>query len=621
MVIRLTVLLIAAGCLSADDAAPVPSRAASVARTVAKGGWLSAWVLYPPEAVKPDEELPQGELIDALRISAARGESEPFIFAVRANSSMNHVGPVISDLRNEEGQTIPAAAVSVRRMAYIYVDARSGANGPNRPLFESEAGWHADVLTNDSDGFLRAKRNLPFWVTIAVPRAAAAGVYRGELTLNFRTQDWIRKRIPPIRLPIEVEVYPFQLPSPSPLRNVTVFDLNRLPASWLTPEHTRAMCRLAAQVRSAPDPVMPSLKLTYQKDGTLAVDSAGWEAMAKYCLDELNVPCLFVPVWPRWNHREKKQGPLQGIYYMWHFPHVAKQRWPIASPVFIATEQAGLRPEFKKAFGSYMKHMNEIVRRNGWAGRVFVTSLDEPYTYHATGEARKLDTPENNYRVIAEYCDLVHTVAPDLRTFVTADPVPELVGKIDHWSLRTYRDLKLTRERAAEGDVVTFLDNYRSIIDFPLASSRSFGWLSWKLGASGWINSQSMAGFERSWEGSVFNFPIPNTPIWWGCMMLFYPDPIHTQFLPSVRWEMMREGCDDYEYLWLLDRRVKRLGPNSADAKAGIALLARAQDMADTKAFREPPKSTQQTRANEHSNRTLWELRCQIGELLKRTEP
>lgn len=613
--------LIVFTCVTAQAAPAAESRASEVARVVAKGGWLSAWVLYPPEAVGADELLPQQQPIESLHISAARGESEPFMFVVRSKVAMSLVGPAITDLRNERGETIPGSAASIRRMAYIHVDSPSGAGGSNQPLFEAKAGWHADVLTNDRTGFMRAERNLPFWITIAVPRTSTPGVYRGELALSFRTQDWIRKRISPVRMPVEIEVYPFELPSPSPLRNVTVIGVNQLPAAWLTPQHTRAMCDLATEVRSVPDPILPSPKLTYQEDGTLAVDATGWEATAAYCLDTLKAPCLFVPVWPLWSHLNKTHGPLQGIYFMWHFPHVAKQRWPIASPVFIADEQAQIRAEFRKAFGSYLKHMNEIVRRHGWSGRVFVTSMDEPYTYHSTGDARKLDTPEHNYRVVAEYCDLVHAVAPDLRTFATADPVQELVGKIEHWSLRTYRDLALTRDRAAKGDVVTFVDNYRSIIDFPLASSRTFGWLTWKLGASGWVNSQTLAAFERAWEGGVLAYPIPNTPIWWGAMMLFYPDPIHTRFLPSVRWEMLREGCDDYEYLWLLDQRLKQLSPGSTESKAGAALLARARDMADVRAFRESSTPSQQTRANAQSNSALWELRCKIGELLGSMEP
>ena len=307
---------------------------------VAHGGWLSSWVLYPPEAVAADELLPGQAPIKTLRITAARGESEPLMLVVRSKVAMSQVGPAMTELRGEDGQTIHASAVTVRRMAYVYVDSPSGAGGPNRPLFEAKAGWHPDVLTDDRTGFMRAERNLPFWITIAVPRTAAPGTYRGELTLSFRTQDWIRKGIPPVRLAIELEVYPFELPSPSPLRNVTVIGVNQLPAAWLTPEHVRSMCKLAADVRSAPDPILPAPRLTYQKDGTVAVDAQGWEAMAAYCLDTLVAPCLFLPVWPIWFHQAKAHGPLQGIYFMWHFPHVSKQRWPVASPVFIANEHS-----------------------------------------------------------------------------------------------------------------------------------------------------------------------------------------------------------------------------------------------------------------------------------------
>ena len=38
----------------------------------------------------------------------------------------------------------------------------------------------------------------------------------------------------------------------------------------------------------------------------------------------------------------------------------------------------------------------------------------------------------------------------------------------------------------------------------------------------------------------------------WGLGQLFYPEPLGAGLVPSVRWEMLRKGAEDYEYLWLL---------------------------------------------------------------------
>ena len=43
----------------------------------------------------------------------------------------------------------------------------------------------------------------------------------------------------------------------------------------------------------------------------------------------------------------------------------------------------------------------------------------------------------------------------------------------------------------------------------------------------------------------------------WGMGQMFYPDPLTGAPLNSLRWELMREGCDDYEYLWLLREALK----------------------------------------------------------------
>jgi hypothetical protein len=46
---------------------------------------------------------------------------------------------------------------------------------------------------------------------------------------------------------------------------------------------------------------------------------------------------------------------------------------------------------------------------------------------------------------------------------------------------------------------------------------------------------------------------------------LFYPDPAGKGLVPSVRWEMMRKGAEDYEYLWLLEQRLNELSKAKQD--------------------------------------------------------
>ncbi|HPA17325.1 MAG TPA: DUF4091 domain-containing protein [Verrucomicrobiae bacterium] len=616
-VVRAVVALCSTAIAQSSDVGPTIAPPAPARGVVSSGRWLTVWAQYPPETIRAEDKLATEPRLDTLRITAARGEKEPFLLVARGEVAMSGVGPVIGELKGDAGQVIPASRISVRRIAYVAVDTASGKGVQTPGSFVGRIGDCPDILTTDSRGFLRPDRNLAFWVTVDVPPETRPGIYRGELSMDFRTQEWIRKASPTPRLPIEVRVHRFSLPQPSPLRNITHMAVEKLPDGWLTPDGVRGLCELAAEVRSAPDPLIPAPALQVLEGGEIKLDASAWEEMAAHCLDRLHAPALLLPVWPLWSERKKTQGPLQGLYFLWHFPAVAKQRWPAASPVFIADEAGHLRPEFKKAFGAYLRQMNEIVRRHGWTGRVFVTTMDEPYTYHTEGEPRKLDTPANNYRVIGEFCDLVRASAPELRTFVTADPTPELVGKIDHWCLRTFDDMGRIRDRVASGDFVTFIDNYRAIIDYPVVSSRTYGWLAWSTGASGWVNSETLAAIDRAWEGAVFAAPTPQAPIWWGAMTLFYPDPLTHDFLPSVRWEMMREGCEDYEYLWLLKQATTTLVAGSPREKSARELLAAADAIARPPPHSDSEKTEKPSPVNAPSNTAVWELRCRIAEFLE----
>ena len=112
---------------------------------------------------------------------------------------------------------------------------------------------------------------------------------------------------------------------------------------------------------------------------------------------------------------------------------------------------------------------------------------------------------------------------------------------------------------------MTFCDNYRTFIDYPAISARSFGWLAWQTGARGWLTFETLGAYRTAWEAPVMVYPQFSGATVWGMGQMFYPEPLTGAPLNSLRWELMREGCDDYEYLWLL-REALKAKPN-ADAQ------------------------------------------------------
>ncbi len=586
--------------------------AAGHAVLVTEGWRRQVWAVYPVEKVKADEVLPLQPRAARVELTAARGETEPFVLVLRCESPLRQIEVTCGPLRTADQAVLEAAAVTVRRLGYIHIDAPSGT-GMRHPMpYPTGTGDFPDpVLAGPGDA--RPGRNLQFLVTVAVPRDAKPGRYEGALSLRFRREGWMAPdKAGPDTVPLGVTVRSFALPAVLPLLNTAVASPHALPA-WLNRPETRAgLRRMIVAYHHAPDPLPPP-EVRVEPNGALRIDTAEWEAAAAELLETGRAPHLFVPVWSG-----LREAPMQGVYFLWHFPAVTRQRW-FGAP--ICGEQGDLTPEFKRLFGAYLRHMHALLVRRGWLNRMFITTMDEPYTYHLHNEDRPRDTPENNYRVIANYVRFVRATAPGLRTFATADPVPGLTGLIDHWCLRNLKHAAEARQRAeAHGECVTFCDNYRTFIDYPAVSARSLGWLAWKLGACGWLTYETLGSFTRAWEGPAFAYPLFSGGLVWGMGHLFYPDTEGAGGIaPSLRWELMREGCEDYAYLWLLRERLAALPPE----RRATAAAREARRLLDTAAAQvvggagDAETASGSLLPNAHSQLVPHDLRRRIGDLIE----
>ncbi len=601
----------AASPLVGSGALQTASDANEAARLIVEGWRHRVWSLYPVEKVKAAETLSVQIKGEGVSIEAARGEAEPFVLVLRSEVPLRNVTISCTDLMAEGQASIRAEAVGVKRMAYVYVDEPSGTRMKAAMPYATGVGEYPDPLFNGA-GDARPNRNLQFLVTVLVPREARPGSYRGSLKLEYTREAWMPADKPNAEvIPLEVKVRSFALPEVSPLLNTSVFSLKRLP-EWLQKDAVlEGIHQDFAAHYQTPDP-LPSPVVRIGKDGVLTVDSDEWERSAAALFEKRKTAHLFLPVWSM-----SKTGEMQGLYFLWHFPAVTKQRWFGAQ---ICGDNGEIHPDFEARFGAYLKHMHGVLERRGWLDRFFVATMDEPYTYHTSDRAQ--DTPSNNYRVIRNFVQFLRKTAPGLRTFATADPHPDLNGFIDHWCLRNLDHAAEARERAEKfGEVVTFCDNYRTFIDYPAVSARSFGWLAWKFGARGWLTYETLGSFTEAWEGPVFVYPQFGGSTVWGMGQLFYPDPHGVGAVaPSLRWEMMREGAEDYQYLWLLRKTLAELPETmleTQDAKdARQILTSAANEVVGGTGDAEIPSKDRQP--NAQSNGVPMVLRKRIGDLIEK---
>jgi len=137
------------------------------------------------------------ERLKQLRPFASQGEYEPLSFGVYAARELPELRAAVSGLKSDAGATIPADCLEVRYVRHL--SKRSHYSRQDRmsvPTFLDAK--PAAVAANDSG---------QVWITVHVPDDAPGGVYRGAVTVSAGTGEQ--------SVPVALRVFPFRLKEPA----------------------------------------------------------------------------------------------------------------------------------------------------------------------------------------------------------------------------------------------------------------------------------------------------------------------------------------------------------------------------------------------------------------------
>ena len=149
--------------------------AANVSANLISEGWKHRiYLVYPPEKLKADEQPTEGPRATKVELSAAQGETEPFLLVLRPEVPLREVEVRLSAFTGPDGTVIPAQKLPARHLGYIYVDEPSGTRIAQKMPFETGTGLFPDPLLSGL-GAVRPAHNLQFWVAVNVPRGISAG--------------------------------------------------------------------------------------------------------------------------------------------------------------------------------------------------------------------------------------------------------------------------------------------------------------------------------------------------------------------------------------------------------------------------------------------------------------
>ncbi len=457
---------------------------------------------------------PRAEELDApLVVAAARGESEPLSFCVRAVKALQRVRIEMSDLVGPAGARIPAARVEIGvvRCLYRRGQARWGPFKDGRMLTPI---YIAPAAAFD----LAAGETRQVWATLHAPADARPGRYAGRVT--------VRPANAPARsLSVRLTVFPFELPEPQGVffgmyaryhgdepgeQDRAYADMRR--HGMTTVGHSG---RLGAKI------VKKGGRVLVRFDGESELE----KVMAAYLKAQFPEPFVWLMGSDvlRWCLR---QGPLDSS-------------------------------AFADAYRQVILRILEHGRRRKWPEIIF-QPLDEPFEHTKRMPATKRclqilksipgvrteeDGPNGNPAMLSEIYDLCDVLVlhdgPVLRR-----------GRYDADAWRRF--LERTRR---DGKSVWFY-NIDLTAAHPEVMRWGYGFGLWFSGATGMIEWAYQFPVRKGREARayknersiIFRFPA------WG------DEPGG----PTIGWEAIREGVDDYKYLWLLQRRI-------ADAKAAGA--------------------------------------------------
>ena len=537
-------------------------------------GTVGLWWASSGWKISRARPMPEAEGA-ALRIQAARNETEAAQLVVRPAAALQGLTAHCDGLAGPDGAVIPAEAVEVLRVRYVDVAIPTDEVGAVAP-------WPDPLPPFDAPVDVPADTNQPLWVRVHVPEDAPAGVYRGQVALAADGYQ--------AAAPVEVEVFGFTLPdrmtcvtafgfSPgrafqyhgvedeADKRRVYDMYLDALSAHHISPYDPAALDRLQY--------TWPELSEDTDLD-TYApeFDWTAWDQAMKAAIDErhFNSFRFSVPGMGGGTFHSRREPELLGY-----------------------SEDT---PQYQAAFNAWCRLAQEHLREKGWLDEAFVYWFDEP-------APKDYAFVTNGFRKLKE-------AAPDIDRMLTEQIEPALVGGPNIWCpLTPHFDLELAEQRRAEGERFWWYvctgpkAPYATLfIDHPGTEMRVWLWQTWKRRISGilvwqtnyWTSSAAYPGAPQNpyadpmgWTSGYSTAKGTKRPWGNGDGRFIYPPeaaadgqpdaPVFEAPVDCIRFEMLRDGIEDYEYMAMLDRLLEARGDTlPADERARLEALLEVPD-------------------------------------------
>jgi Glycoside hydrolase 123, catalytic domain/Glycoside hydrolase 123 N-terminal domain len=518
----------------------LPESTRDVALWWASSGWKVARTRPVP-----------GKSGEAIRIGAARNEREAAQLVVNPSRALSGFLATSETLRGPDGASIDADNVEVLRVRYVNVARQTDKWGAQAP-------WPDPLPPFKGPIDLAAGENQPFWVRVYVPKETPQGAYEGFIHLAADGYE--------ARVPLHVRVYGFDLPERMTLRTAMgfsdelVYQYHGLADEAQKRQVLDLYWENLRQHHISPYRPAPLDPFTFEWVKLGEGEGADLPPEDRKLLREHALTPRFD--WSAWDKEALR------VAEKFHFNALR-----LGSPGMGTLQgfEVGTRG-CELAFNGYYRAIQEHLREVGLLDAAFVYWTDEP---RPTAYAR-----------VKKGFERIKKAAPDLDRLLTEQVEPELIDGPNIWCVLPYKyDHAVSNERRRAGDIFWWYvctgpkQPYPGLFtDHPGTDFRVWLWQTWKYDFKGilvwrlnrWTSKdaypdhpQSPYEDPMSWRKGWGGDGDPLHPYGNGDGMFLYPpeaaagvaeEPVFDPPVDSIRWEMIRDGIEDYEYLSILKR-------------------------------------------------------------------
>lgn len=484
----------------------------------------TVWTATTMDKILREAELPT-QTGDALAMYAARNEHEPLQIVLRSAAASK----ATLSLSAFTGPSSAITRVSLHRVEYVHVaqpsDASSIPSGeiPD-PLVPIDLG---------AEESLPAGKNQPYWLTVYVPEDAKAGDYTATLTVTVDGKS--------SAIPIKLHVYDFVLPKKIGFDGNWNASFSALGGDKSL-EAVRALKDFFHEHRLVPSGVAWPAGLNY--NGGIDYDCASGS------FKDGTGPYDFAQLGPTYIDGKGWDGAGFPSFEVMQFVNNATPR-----PAEFCGVPRGPGHEgtdaYNAAWSKLLAAIDAYVVAHGWQDKAYYYVQNEPQD-------------QADYDTAARLAKLTKAAAPHLRIAVSEEPKKEiaespLAGGASYdlwWADLSEFEPGYAAQRQAKGEKVWWYFLYGDApprfnpitIDHPGIESRVPFWAAWKYRVSGFAY-YSVTG----WGADPYTNPRPEGTKQNGDGFLLYP-PKDGKLVTSIRWELLREGAEDYEYFLLAQK-------------------------------------------------------------------